>query len=113
MRNQRTLVNSPTSEVYEGGEMRRRIADCRERLRRNRAARRISERATPHADDFDFTAEVPETAPVFAASVDWKSTRLNSSHDQISYAVFCLKKKKKRETHDATVLHAPKALRRP
>src|SRR2546421_6079719 len=28
---------------------------------------------------------------------DRKSTRLNSSHDQISYAVFCLKKKKKRE----------------
>src|SRR3982750_4403768 len=28
-------------------------------------------------------------------SSDRKSTRLNSSHDQISYAVFCLKKKKK------------------
>src|SRR2546421_6930107 len=28
------------------------------------------------------------------ASRDRKSTRLNSSHDQISYAVFCLKKKK-------------------
>src|SRR5256886_6212623 len=27
-------------------------------------------------------------------SVDRKSTRLNSSHSQISYAVFCLKKKK-------------------
>src|SRR2546428_3976532 len=27
---------------------------------------------------------------------DRKSTRLNSSHDQISYAVFCLKKKKQR-----------------
>src|SRR2546421_7083309 len=27
-------------------------------------------------------------------SEDRKSTRLNSSHDQISYAVFCLKKKK-------------------
>src|SRR2546428_13913128 len=27
--------------------------------------------------------------------VDRKSTRLNSSHDQISYAVFCLKKKNK------------------
>ena len=26
--------------------------------------------------------------------LDLKSTRLNSSHDQISYAVFCLKKKK-------------------
>src|SRR5206468_11534435 len=29
------------------------------------------------------------------ASSDRKSTRLNSSHDQISYAVFCLKKKNK------------------
>src|SRR2546430_5936847 len=28
------------------------------------------------------------------ANVDRKSTRLNSSHSQISYAVFCLKKKK-------------------
>src|SRR2546421_9135416 len=28
------------------------------------------------------------------AEADRKSTRLNSSHDQISYAVFCLKKKK-------------------
>src|SRR5206468_8525894 len=31
------------------------------------------------------------------AGLDRKSTRLNSSHDQISYAVFCLKKKKKRK----------------
>src|SRR2546428_3351593 len=30
---------------------------------------------------------------------DRKSTRLNSSHDQISYAVFCLKKKKKKNKH--------------
>src|SRR5206468_4862627 len=29
---------------------------------------------------------------------DRKSTRLNSSHDQISYAVFCLKKKNKNKT---------------
>src|SRR5206468_11565967 len=29
-----------------------------------------------------------------SAGLDRKSTRLNSSHDQISYAVFCLKKKK-------------------
>src|SRR2546428_4995135 len=29
------------------------------------------------------------------SAIDRKSTRLNSSHDQISYAVFCLKKKKK------------------
>src|SRR2546421_2733183 len=32
-------------------------------------------------------------------SQDRKSTRLNSSHDQISYAVFCLKKKKKKIIH--------------
>src|SRR2546427_12677092 len=31
----------------------------------------------------------------FMDRVDRKSTRLNSSHSQISYAVFCLKKKKK------------------
>src|SRR6266496_6234561 len=30
---------------------------------------------------------------------DRKSTRLNSSHVEISYAVFCLKKKKKNITH--------------
>src|SRR5689334_23604911 len=31
--------------------------------------------------------------------LDRKSTRLNSSHSSISYAVFCLKKKKKQENH--------------
>src|SRR5216683_5470027 len=37
-------------------------------------------------------ARVLEGGPV----LDRKSTRLNSSHDQISYAVFCLKQKKKK-----------------
>src|SRR3712207_8858193 len=32
--------------------------------------------------------------------LDRKSTRLNSSHANISYAVFCLKKKKIRRSHD-------------
>src|SRR5439155_14811439 len=35
------------------------------------------------------------TAPVSVPAADRKSTRLNSSHVAISYAVFCLKKKKK------------------
>src|SRR5206468_7326874 len=35
------------------------------------------------------------TTPCLVLKADRKSTRLNSSHDQISYAVFCLKKKKK------------------
>src|SRR5206468_911373 len=34
------------------------------------------------------------TLEVMKMEQDRKSTRLNSSHDQISYAVFCLKKKK-------------------
>src|SRR2546430_8646172 len=36
------------------------------------------------------------------ADEDRKSTRLNSSHSQISYAVFCLKKKKKHHTRSAS-----------
>src|SRR5207245_3316869 len=34
-----------------------------------------------------------------AATIDRKSTRLNSSHGSISYAVFCLKKKKKHKLY--------------
>src|SRR5256886_10936543 len=36
----------------------------------------------------------PKLNTVSTRAVDRKSTRLNSSHSQISYAVFCLKKKK-------------------
>src|SRR2546430_13669147 len=48
-----------------------------------------------------FLAATSDTLPLYAArnrmgsSEDRKSTRLNSSHSQISYAVFCLKKKNK------------------
>src|SRR2546422_7327175 len=35
---------------------------------------------------------------VWGFSLDRKSTRLNSSHGYISYAVFCLKKKKKKHS---------------
>src|SRR5688572_31616546 len=38
---------------------------------------------------------VPDRLPAMHPKLDRKSTRLNSSHSQISYAVFCLKKKKK------------------
>src|SRR5206468_10330225 len=39
-------------------------------------------------------ADRPALMNPAAIEGDRKSTRLNSSHDQISYAVFCLKKKK-------------------
>src|SRR5437588_8785005 len=38
--------------------------------------------------------------PASMTSTDRKSTRLNSSHTVISYAVFCLKKKKKNRKND-------------
>src|SRR2546427_1406540 len=39
----------------------------------------------------------PSLDPFHQPQEDRKSTRLNSSHSQISYAVFCLKKKKKQK----------------
>src|SRR2546430_11687377 len=46
---------------------------------------------------FERTLELPEGVNV--EKLDRKSTRLNSSHSQISYAVFCLKKK---HSHSST-----------
>src|SRR5437868_11201234 len=40
-----------------------------------------------------------------SASRDRKSTRLNSSHVSISYAVFCLKKKKKKDKVDTLLTY--------
>src|SRR2546430_8423288 len=55
-------------------------------LFRSGLARKIVESCREHGDPLP---------PVFRR--DRKSTRLNSSHSQISYAVFCLKKKKGRD----------------
>src|SRR3712207_8238623 len=41
------------------------------------------------------TFRTPTGVAVLVDALDRKSTRLNSSHANISYAVFCLKKKKK------------------
>src|SRR5690606_40945325 len=41
----------------------------------------------------------PDVVLLGPVAGDRKSTRLNSSHVKISYAVFCLKKKKKNTTH--------------
>src|SRR5205085_12133976 len=46
----------------------------------------------------------PRLAGCSTGRTDRKSTRLNSSHSQISYAVFCLKKKRKNSTLGCNVL---------
>src|SRR5689334_24433805 len=63
----------PYTTLFRSGEERRRV-----RLPRDRARARGGRRV--HVD-----------------LGDRKSTRLNSSHSSISYAVFCLKKKKKKK----------------
>src|SRR2546430_13058675 len=45
-------------------------------------------------DDLEPRGAAGRTSMVARGAQDRKSTRLNSSHSQISYAVFCLKKKK-------------------
>src|SRR5688572_31836317 len=44
-----------------------------------------------------FVQQEPDERDEDRRAEDRKSTRLNSSHSQISYAVFCLKKKKKKK----------------
>src|SRR5258708_27438379 len=65
-------------------------------------------RVEPRTSDLMITCETTWSCSGRASSgsthsynrsrTDRKSTRLNSSHQIISYAVFCLKKKKKRRT---------------
>src|SRR5690606_40040222 len=52
--------------------------------------------------EFGFSDHAPGSGPRPLDELDRKSTRLNSSHVKISYAVFCLKKKKRntKRRHD-------------
>src|SRR3712207_6901036 len=75
-----TLFRSPRDPAPE-----------REPLRHERATDRGPLGGAPAGDR---AQDRPELR-VAAAPADRKSTRLNSSHANISYAVFCLKKKKK------------------
>src|SRR2546422_7921150 len=67
--------------------------------------RRQSLRDAVELQNYQFNCHGVEMGQVYTSSAvvpdgtDRKSTRLNSSHGYISYAVFCLKKKKKHK-HD-------------
>src|SRR2546427_6092612 len=54
---------------------------------------------------FGISLELGVWSLVFRSAGDRKSTRLNSSHSQISYAVFCLKKKKNSKRQDRPPRH--------
>src|SRR5438874_5244480 len=81
-----TLFRSFGADRKEHGRRRRRRARGRVRLRRRGHQRQRCAGGVPGDE---------RRAP--AGARDRKSTRLNSSHVEISYAVFCLKKKKKKK----------------
>src|SRR2546427_478175 len=65
----------------------------------NCQATRVRTRISSGQGRASMASVMPDSVP--SMGVDRKSTRLNSSHSQISYAVFCLKKKKTRDSgHD-------------
>src|SRR5687768_18424688 len=55
---------------------------------------------SPNSYSSHFQIRIPHESTLFS---DRKSTRLNSSHGYISYAVFCLKKKKKKNNIKTTI----------
>src|SRR5260221_10209816 len=68
-------------------------------LFRSQTGRDVPERSFTVAESFPAIEKLRTKSEKFTASgeKDRKSTRLNSSHTVISYAVFCLKKKKNRK----------------
>src|SRR3989475_5791165 len=54
--------------------------------------------------DLEIEGGVSGIGAIYATGTDRKSTRLNSSHSQISYAVFCLKKKKQKKQEEEPIL---------
>src|SRR5688572_32763500 len=78
------------------------------RSRRGTGSDSSQRRQHPLAEDVDELLLI--ASDVVQVDLDRKSTRLNSSHSQISYAVFCLKKKKKKKntTHPIITIHTTK-----
>src|SRR3712207_7343343 len=76
----------PRSTLFPYTTLFRSVYDARIVITHERRRRRI---------DVSGAIQMTEREPVLTEEpVDRKSTRLNSSHANISYAVFCLKKKK-------------------
>src|SRR5206468_11113244 len=98
----------PRQREEQHGAASERSDSCAKARRVVPARLRPHDRGLPHLAIRDATQRLrgkpvlrPSNVPGPArlCGSDRKSTRLNSSHDQISYAVFCLKKKKKKKEH--------------
>src|SRR5689334_24624693 len=82
----RSLLSLPAADAGGGHQHRRRP---------HGDLRPVARQAAPGIRGFPAAAAVLRGG---GALRDRKSTRLNSSHSSISYAVFCLKKKKSKQT---------------
>src|SRR5205085_5732032 len=80
------MCHDDRGDVFQIAQFDDEIADCSGRGRIKRNGRFIEQDNLRAADQRTGNAQS-------LAHADRKSTRLNSSHSQISYAVFCLKKK--------------------
>src|SRR5947209_14960319 len=87
-----TLFRSRTSHDVAACACRRRQGLCESRESRRSAPARLRSAARARG-----CTCLSRAGRDLTDDEDRKSTRLNSSHANISYAVFCLKKKKKRE----------------
>src|SRR5690606_41629164 len=83
----------PYTTLFRSREDRQAHGSTASKARQGQSPRRAQPQTWPH---HLLHAQTPEAVrPRTLPGRDRKSTRLNSSHVKISYAVFCLKKKKK------------------
>src|SRR2546430_3302369 len=73
-------------------------------IQRPAARRKIVHAAAIQLQPFPVGTVLPFGRKLSRKTIDRKSTRLNSSHSQISYAVFCLKKKTSCRSHHQSSL---------
>src|SRR2546422_5923934 len=93
-------MNDPEEEVPIDGSERgqqSQLTASRRRVVRPSPAARVGQAADLSVAPLDRQPTQSRAARRARTATDRKSTRLNSSHGYISYAVFCLKKKKKTE----------------
>src|SRR5258708_32068216 len=91
-----TLFRSPTIHCWLSPVLRRCRGSRRSNCRRRKAAPRSTSRNRSHS--WQHWRRLLRSR----RRADRKSTRLNSSHQIISYAVFCLKKKKNHRSYCVT-----------